>query len=240
MTIFRRPDPIPIPRPFQPLPLSQAREGGQSLQARAAKRIFFQILHEQFADAGVLPSEASYCEQFNVSRTVVREAIKSLEAKNVLRARRKSGTLILPKDQWSALDRDLLTWRLEAGDSRLLGDIDAALLKMVNAAFGSPVTQQFDPEQVNLLRNLLQDNDFAAAAKVYFDLVASAFDNTFDIAMVKTLAHVRISCFGVRNFSVEQFTSAPQISVEAIRALGKTFLGQHEALPSIGAINRMP
>jgi len=110
---------------------------------------------------------------------------------------------------------------------------------MINAAFGSPIMWLFDPEYVNRLRTLLSDNHFAAAVEVYFDVVALAFDNEFDIVMVKALAHMRISFFGVRSFSVEQFTSAPQISLEAIRALGETFPGKCEAAPSLDAISQM-
>lgn len=57
-----------------------------------------------------LPTEAELSATFGVSRTVVREAIKGLEAKYMLRSRARVGTVVLPREDWALLDADVLSW----------------------------------------------------------------------------------------------------------------------------------
>lgn len=58
---------------------------------------------------GLLPVESSLCQAFGVSRTVVREAVKSLEAKGLLSVRQGVGTLVSAQESWNLLDPALLT-----------------------------------------------------------------------------------------------------------------------------------
>ncbi|MGW3961464.1 FadR/GntR family transcriptional regulator [Amycolatopsis sp. NPDC005003] len=56
----------------------------------------------------LLPVEPVLCETFGVSRTVVREAIKSLEAKGLVKARQGVGTQVSAQESWNLLDPALL------------------------------------------------------------------------------------------------------------------------------------
>ena len=49
-----------------------------------------------------------------VSRTVVREAVKVLAAKGLIVSRPKTGTQVRDRRYWHMLDPDVLAWRLEA------------------------------------------------------------------------------------------------------------------------------
>ena len=46
-----------------------------------------------------------------VSRTVIREAIKSLAAKGLAESRAKRGTIVTPPRSWNYLDADVLDWQ---------------------------------------------------------------------------------------------------------------------------------
>lgn len=59
------------------------------------------------------PIEAKLCEQYGVSRSVLREAVKMLTAKGLLSARPRQGTWIEPEENWNLLDPDVLRWQLE-------------------------------------------------------------------------------------------------------------------------------
>jgi DNA-binding FadR family transcriptional regulator len=72
----------------------------------------------------VLPTEAEMTAQFNVSRSVIREAIRVLNAKGLVRSRQMAGTRVLPRADWRLLDPDLIHWRMQvANRTELLKDL---------------------------------------------------------------------------------------------------------------------
>lgn len=56
------------------------------------------------------PTEQQLCEEFNVSRSVVREAIKVLRSKGLIDSRPKRGISILTPDRWNLWDPEVLQW----------------------------------------------------------------------------------------------------------------------------------
>jgi DNA-binding FadR family transcriptional regulator len=58
-----------------------------------------------------LPQELTLCDQMDVSRTVIREAIKSLAAKGLVDSRAKRGTIVRPARSWNYLDPEVLDWQ---------------------------------------------------------------------------------------------------------------------------------
>lgn len=71
------------------------------------------IVTEQFNVAAPFPVEAELCRRYGASRSIVREAVKMLTAKGLLRARQRAGTIVEPEDSWNLLDPDILRWMLE-------------------------------------------------------------------------------------------------------------------------------
>ena len=59
-------------------------------------------------------SLAGEFDEQDVSRTVVREAVKVLAAKGLIVSRPKTGTHVRDRRYWHMLDPDVLAWRLEA------------------------------------------------------------------------------------------------------------------------------
>ena len=57
-----------------------------------------------------LPMENQLGEQVGVSRTVIREAVKILTAKGVVKTARRYGTVVNPLSDWNLLDADLVGW----------------------------------------------------------------------------------------------------------------------------------
>ncbi|QYZ70297.1 FadR/GntR family transcriptional regulator [Neotabrizicola shimadae] len=73
------------------------------------------IASGRFPIGSILPNETEIMDSYGVSRTVLREALKTLEAKGLVEARAKVGTRVLPRNRWNLYDRQVLSWIHEAG-----------------------------------------------------------------------------------------------------------------------------
>lgn len=71
-----------------------------------------------------LPAEPELLARFQVSRTVMREAVKTLTAKGLLVSRTKVGTRVLDPTHWNFFDAELLSWKVALGmDSAFRRDL---------------------------------------------------------------------------------------------------------------------
>lgn len=73
------------------------------------------IVSGRYAVGGSLPPEPMLCIELGVSRTVVREAVKSLIAKGLVSTGPKVGTRVLASDAWNWFDPDVITWHAKTG-----------------------------------------------------------------------------------------------------------------------------
>lgn len=82
------------------------------------------IVGGEWPPGEALPREADLTEALGVSRSVVREALRILGAKGLLRSRTSDGTRVTPHSEWRLLDPDVMHWRIQSGDTRdLLTDL---------------------------------------------------------------------------------------------------------------------
>jgi DNA-binding FadR family transcriptional regulator len=72
------------------------------------------ILSARFAAGATLPVEQAIGEELGASRTTVREALKTLAAKGLVRVGPRTGTRVQPSDAWNLFDPQVVAWRLEA------------------------------------------------------------------------------------------------------------------------------
>lgn len=99
----------------------------RSLSGRTAARNFHShvineigagVISGRFPIGTTLPNDVTLMDEFGVSRTVLREALKTLEAKGLLEARPKIGTKVAKKNRWNLYDPQVLAWHLEAPPDR--------------------------------------------------------------------------------------------------------------------------
>lgn len=112
----------------------------RSLAGRPAARNFHSyviseigagIISGKYPIGGSLPNDAEMMVQFDVSRTVLREALKTLESKGLVEARPKVGTKVSPRSRWNYFDSMVLAWLYQAGpDENLLHQITGVRLAM--------------------------------------------------------------------------------------------------------------
>ena len=75
------------------------------------------IVRGDYTVGDSLPTEAKIAEEYEVSRTVVREAMKMLSAKGLVKAWPRRGTIIQKEDNWNLMDPDVMRWILKRGMS---------------------------------------------------------------------------------------------------------------------------
>ena len=73
------------------------------------------ILTGTLAPGDKLPVEADLLERFGVSRTALREALKTLSAKGFLSVKTRVGTRVTDSVHWNFFDKEVLAWRVAIG-----------------------------------------------------------------------------------------------------------------------------
>ena len=153
MTVYRRPDPLPLPRerpngpPFKHL--AEVQPEAENLDHLVAREVFLAILSGAFPAGSVLPNELDLAQQLNVSRTALREGIKGLVSKGVVDARRKRGTLVLEPANWNMLDKDLIAWQRRAGSTRRVSDSLWEALQVALPALAAMASARRNLEEIN-------------------------------------------------------------------------------------------
>ncbi len=99
------------------------------------------IVSGTYAEGAILPSDSELLERFGVSRTVLREALKTLAAKGLIEARARIGTRVLPRNRWNLFDGDVLAWFFELGPEvsflRSLAEVRIGIEIEAATAFGT-------------------------------------------------------------------------------------------------------
>jgi len=99
-------------------PTAFSRRGlhGQLVDALGSRIVGGRIQPGETIDGQAVEAE------FDVSRTVVREALKVLTAKGLVDARPRLGTFVRDRVHWNLLDSDIMAWRgsADSPDRRLL------------------------------------------------------------------------------------------------------------------------
>lgn len=88
------------------------RSGGHNLTFDIVQRLGSEIVSERYSKGEKFPTEAHLCEEYGVSRSIMREAVKMLTGKGLLTARPRRGTEVTAESNWNLLDPDVLFWLL--------------------------------------------------------------------------------------------------------------------------------
>ncbi|WP_244481457.1 FadR/GntR family transcriptional regulator [Rhizobium sp. Root1203] len=63
----------------------------------------------------ILPGDLELAQRFKVSRTVLRETMKTLAAKGMIVAKARVGTRVTEKNQWNMFDSEVIAWHFDNG-----------------------------------------------------------------------------------------------------------------------------
>jgi len=145
------------------------------------------IVRGHYPEGTILPGDAELIAGLGVSRTVLREAMKTLAAKGMVQAKARIGTRILPRSHWNMFDADVLSWHLEHGvDEGFLTALSEMRLALEPAMAAHAATRRTDEEVARLyeVADRMAEPTLTAAAFAQADLrlhllVAVASANPF-------------------------------------------------------------
>jgi len=142
----------------------------RSLSGRPAARNFHTfvineighgIVTGKFPVGSILASDAVMMESYGVSRTVLREALKTLEAKGLVEARPKVGTRVSPPSRWSFFDPQVLSWHFYARPERHFYESLFDVRRALETRAAALATQRRTAENIRVMKYWLHQMESA-------------------------------------------------------------------------------
>jgi DNA-binding FadR family transcriptional regulator len=168
------------------------RMAGGKLHSLIARGIGERILGGEFAPGMLLPNEVAWGLVYGASRTVVREAIKSLTAKGLISSRPKVGSRVEPKARWNLLDRDVLAWHRSATDRLAFLASTQEFRRIVEPGIAELAARKRTSRQIDQLVAAL---DEMRDAKAHAEMVAA--DVQFHEALLAAANNDLLVPFGI-------------------------------------------
>lgn len=160
------------------------------------------ILNGELRAHEPLPSEPEIARQADVSRLTVREALKTLQAQNIVTVRRGLGTFVNPVDEWTGLEAILrAASRGTGGDQVALRLLEVR--RMVETGAAELAARHAKPEHLAAMRDSITELEAAHAAGdldrvtvadlAFHDAVLRASANPFLPALLGQLGNLLYS-----------------------------------------------
>ena len=89
-----------------------------SLASQVSRELGRRIVAGIYAENDLIEDENTLLSRYQVSRSVIRDAVKILVGKGLLEVRRGIGTRVKPRIEWVLLDDDVLAWH-QSGPFRI-------------------------------------------------------------------------------------------------------------------------
>lgn len=131
-------------------------EPGSSLPTGATKvaveLLGRRIVNDEYRQGGLMPTEPELELSLGVSRATVRDAIKVLSGKGLVRTARRYGTRVRPIEEWNLLDADVATWH--APNHPRVGRMFAETTELrciIEPAAAALAAERATPEQIGTI-----------------------------------------------------------------------------------------
>jgi DNA-binding FadR family transcriptional regulator len=135
------------------------RELGMSSHDHVAAELGVEILTGVHRAGLNLPPESDLIERFQVSRTVVREVMKTLAAKGLVISKTRVGTKVRDPSNWNFFDMDVLAWRVKNGLDEEFRQSLTEIRRAVEPAAAALAAQRRTAKDVATLRKCLSAMD---------------------------------------------------------------------------------
>jgi DNA-binding FadR family transcriptional regulator len=174
-----------------------------SLADSLADHLLQGIIDGRYPTDDPLPPEAEIAKEANVSRLTVREAVKTLRAKSIVRIDRGRGTYTNPPDRWTDLEALVRASSARAPD--LAGMVPEQLIearRVIETGAAELAATRRTPDDLQRLQVHLDEmadaadngdvDAFVSADLAFHQTVLDAADNAFISALLEPLSRLLI------------------------------------------------
>lgn len=138
------------------------RPEGKSMHSRIVTELGLSIVGGELLPGERLPAEAVLLERYEISRPVLREAVRVLVAKGLVVSRQRAGAIVRPRNEWHLLDPDVLYWLIQAKPQR---EFLSTLME---------VRRVFEPAAAALAAKAASEEQLRGIAAAYAGMEAAA------------------------------------------------------------------
>jgi DNA-binding FadR family transcriptional regulator len=188
------------PRRALGAPFQLAQDGRTSwrpgrLASVVVEELAHQIIGGSLRSGDVLPTEPVLCEQFGFSRTVIREGVKLLEERGLVRVEQGRGTTVQPRDAWNLLDPVVIRIALEYDEDTSLLDsligVRRVLEREMARAAAGRLTEADFASLVDLIEKMELSYDdyerFRSYDQAFHTIVMKASGNEVGLTIVRAI-----------------------------------------------------
>jgi len=138
------------------LPHTSPRPRRPRLHEQIVRQIVQEVVAGSFTPGEPLPSEVDLAERFNVSRAVIREAIRVLAAKGLVLVRHGRGMWLQPSERWDHLDPLLLFEQVRSRRDTALLDELLEVRRLVEVEVAALAAQRRTAEDLAAMREAVE------------------------------------------------------------------------------------
>ncbi len=162
-------------------------EGALSSHDQVARTLGAEIINGVYPPGSKIPGEAEILQRFGVSRTVLREVLKTLTAKGLIVSKTRVGTKVLPPSSWNMFDAQVLSWKMAGGlDEAFHAELTEIRLAIEPRA-AALAARLRDPAAIAELRRAIDAMWQATATRREFATADLAFHQALGAASGNTL-----------------------------------------------------
>jgi DNA-binding FadR family transcriptional regulator len=185
----------PAPRSFETIMAGAAPRRPARLGTTVLLTLVDKIVGGELPPESSLPTEATLCEVFGVSRTVIREALKLLEAKGLVRVKQGQGTTVEPTEQWDLLDPLILDTAIRYADTfEILDDVvdvrvglECQMTRRAAELMTDAQLHETHDALMALERLLDQPEQYQLSEGAYHDLILRGSGNRLGRSIIRSL-----------------------------------------------------
>lgn len=195
-------------------------EGTLSSHDQVARALGVEILAGTYLPGAKLPPEAELLNRFGISRTVLREAFKTLTAKGLIVSKTRVGTTVCDSAHWNFFDADILEWKVSQGfDLAFVHDL-ADIRRAIESAAAQAAAARRSSDDIAEMRRCLERMNAATDSAGAFALADLEFHKAIGRAsgnvLMRSLAAV-IETALLASFRLSSPAREAQVHDESVR-----------------------